>query len=164
MRVIGIKSKTILSRAICWLLDTDVSHIVFSFDNDKWLVHSNLIGVNLRLYKKFMIKHDPEIIDVVRYDNLTLQQEEEVFQSLLEKTDEDGYDYLGFMYFAWRAILLKTFHVPLPDKNPYGRINMHLCTEMVNALPVWITRISNKIDFGITPPKKVIQILKEAKR
>lgn len=160
MRVIETKSNSILSIIIRWAFGSKGSHILFSFDKDEWVVHSNLLGVNIRLFKNFM-KH-VEIVDQIEYAELSLVEEEEIFQSLLSETSEEPYDWPGFAYFIWRGFLLKAFKIPLPKSNTWGRSNMQLCTEMIGKLPKYLTKIPDDLDLGITTPDRAMQILKEA--
>jgi hypothetical protein len=160
MRVIETKSNSILSIIIRWAFGSKGSHILFSFDSDRWVVHSNLLGVNIRLFKNFM-KH-VEIVDQIEYKDLSLDDEEEIFQSLLTDTSEEPYDYPGFLYFIWRGFLFKAFGTKLPKTNAWGRSNMQLCTEMIGKLPKSLTKIPDDLDLGITTPDQAMQILKEA--
>lgn len=161
MRIVETKSNSPLSCLIRWAFKSKGSHILFSFDNDRWVVHSNLLGVNIRLYKNFM--KSVTIVDELTYE-LSLEMEEQVFQSLLDQTSEDEYDYPGFFYFCWRALLFKLFNVPLPKKNEWGQAHMEICTEMIRKLPQWITNIPDDVDLGITVPDKAMTILREAKK
>lgn len=162
MKIIEVKSHSILSVLIRWAFNSKGSHILFSFDNDKWVVHSNLIGVNIRLYENYMKK--VTIVDSIDYQNLGLEGEEAIFQGLLKETSEQPYDYPGFAYFTWRAMLYKLFKIPLPKKNKWGKAEMHICTEMIGRLPVWLTMVPKDIDLGITTPDMAMQILKEANK
>lgn len=164
MKIIETKSSSLLSIIIRWAFSSKGSHIAIVFDNDRWLVHSNLLGVNIRLFKSYFGKHkDTKIVDSIEY-SLAPHQEEEVFQSLIERTSENEYDYPGFIYFAWRGLLFKLFKTPLPKKNRLGDSSMELCTEMVKKLPMWITGVQESVDLGITTPDKVMMILREVKK
>lgn len=161
MKIYETKANNLLSYLIIWCFSSKGSHILFSFDNDKWVVHSNLIGVNIRLFKNFM--KNVQIVDCIEYQ-LDLIQEEQIFQTLLEETSEDSYDLPGFMYFAWRGVLFKLFQIQLPKINKWGKSKMHLCTEMIKKLPNWLTNLPDDIDLGMTTPDKAMLILKEAKK
>ena len=161
MKIIETKSHSILSILIRWAFNSKGSHILFSFDNDRWVVHSNLLGVNIRLFKNFMV--GCTVVELIEYQ-LDLELEEAIFQALLEQTSEDSYDYPGFAYFIWRALLFKAFNIPLPKRNAWGKANMEICTEMIGRLPRWITNIPDDIDLGITTPDKAMAILREAKK
>jgi hypothetical protein len=163
VKIIETKSSNILSKLIRWAFNSKGSHIAFVFDDDKWLVHSNLLGVNIRLFKAYMNHHSKtEIVESIEYD-LTLDQEEEVFQTLISQCSEDSYDYPGFIYFAWRGLLYKLFDKELPLRNAWGKADMQLCTEMIFKLPPWITKLPEDIDLGMTTPDKAMIILKGAK-
>lgn len=161
MKILESKSTSILSVMIRWAFNSKGSHILFAFDNDKWIVQSNLLGVNIRLYENYMAKRS--IVDVIVYD-MSLDQEEAVFQALLKETSEDEYDYPGFAYFCWRALLYKFFKIGLPKKNSWGDAKMQLCTEMISRLPEWLTNIPQGVDLGITTPDMAMELLREAKK
>lgn len=162
MKIIETKSTNLLSILIRWALNCKGSHIAFVFDNDTWLIHSNLIGVNIRLYNAFFKAHlNTQIVDQIEI-HLEPQDEEEVFQALIQNTSEQSYDWPGFTYFAFRALAFKLFKIPLPRKNAWGRSNMQLCTEMIRQLPTWITNIDPMMDLGIVSPDRAMEILREA--
>lgn len=160
MRIISTESPKVLSKLIKYFLKTKSSHIAFIFD-EKWVVHSNLIGVNIRLLEPWLKHNKIKVNASIRY-NLTLLQEEQIFQSLIEKTSEDDYDYLGFLYFAWRGILYRWFNIPLPKQNAWGKSNAYLCTEMVSQLPNWLTNLDPNLDLGMITPDNLIKILQGA--
>lgn len=159
MRIIETRGTSILSRMIVWALGCKGSHILFSFDDDKWIVQSNLLGVNIRLYKNFM--KGVTIVDSVEY-KLDLLEEESIFQALLEQTSEDEYDWPGFAYFCLCALRYKLFKINLPTTNAWGQAHMEICTEMIRRLPPWLTNLPTGLDLGITTPDQAMKILKEA--
>lgn len=162
MKIISTESQKILSKLIKYFLKSKASHIAFVFD-DKWVVHSNLIGVNIRLLDPWIKHNKIKVVEYINYD-LTLLQEEQIFQAVIANTSEDDYDYLGFIYFAWRGILYRWFNQPLPKKNKWGKSNAYLCTEMVSQLPPWLTDIDPKLDLGMVTPDKLMRILRGARK
>jgi len=159
MKIIETKSHSILSILIRWAFGSKGSHILFSFDNDRWVVHSNLLGVNIRLFKNYIKKCT--IVDQLEYD-MDPEAEEMIFQALLSETSEDDYDWPGFAYFTWRALLYKALHIPLPKRNAWGQAHMEICTEMIGRLPRWITDLPEGVDLGMTTPDEAMRILREA--
>lgn len=146
-----------LSRAIRWTFREPASHVALVFDNDLWLVQSNLLGMNIRIFRPFIKKH--RIIDSIEY-SLDLQKEEELFQSVIHLTAEQEYDWPGFLYFSWRGVLFRFFGRPLPETNALGRDEMNLCTEMVGRLPEWLTGIPKGTDLGIMTPWRLRNMLR----
>jgi len=147
-----------LSDLITWTFNEPVSHVAFVFD-DKWLLQSNLFGVNIRWFHLW--KKKQHIIFQLKYE-LPLEKEEQIFQALLDAYSEDWYDYLGFLYFVWRGFLYKVFKIQLPKKNPWVTSG-HLCTKLVEFLPRWLTNLPEDLDLEIVTPYKLFMILKEAK-
>lgn len=146
MKLIFTKGTSPLSWLIRHALDEPVSHFAIVFD-EKFVVHSNLYGVQLKWFSTFT-KHS-EVVYEIPY-NLSLQKEEEIYQSIMNRFDEAPYDWTAFAYFTWRALLLKFLKKPLPMTNPYGTKNSFLCTELANCLPGSIYPKTE--DLGITSP------------
>ena len=159
MEILFTKNKSVLSQLIRWVFDEPCSHVIFLFD-DKWIVHSNLLGVNIRFYKAFMSSGDTEVVDRIKF-KLDLIEEEELFQSLLESHSEESYDYKAFFYFSYRGLMYKIFNKPLPKNNPWGEPKAYLCTEIAKNLPEWITGIDKQTDLAITTPWTLRNIMKE---
>lgn len=157
MRIIFTANRSLFSRVVRWTFREPASHVALVFDNDLWLVQSNLLGMNIRIFEPFIQNHS--IIDSLDYD-LDLAHEEEIFQSVIRITAEQEYDWPGFIYFAWRGFLLRLFGLSLPEKNEFGRDRMNLCTEMVSYLPEWLTGISKGTDLGIMTPWKLRNLLR----
>lgn len=146
MTVVFTRNSSVLSRLIRWAFDEPVSHVAFVFDS-KFVIHSNLLGVQFDWFKTFSKKS--EAVFYKDFD-LTLENEEKVYQSLLERFDEDGYDYKAFVYFAWSALLSKMLKVPMPKNNKYNGRGF-LCTELYGALPSWLVPKVDQ-DLSITTP------------
>ena len=96
-----------------------------------------------------MIEHD-----------LTLEKEEIIYRSIMDKFDGQPYDYGAFLYFAWRVMLWKVWSEPLPKMNPWNSKTKFLCTEMAEALPEWMFR-KNKGDYSIVPPHELFLLARE---
>lgn len=123
------KSHLPLSKTIRYLLDIPTSHFSIAFDK-KVVFHSNLKGVHLVSYDKFIKKN--HIVFEKNYD-LGLEKEEEIWQKIL--IDEGKwYDFLAFLYFAKAAIAYKFFKIPISRKNKLNSKGL-LCTELAHTLP-----------------------------
>lgn len=157
MRIIFTANNSILSKAIRWTFREPASHVALVFDNDKWLVHSNLLGVNIRLFLPFM--RGQRVVDSIAY-SIPLEAEEQIFQAAIASTSELDYDWPGFFYFAWRGFLFRILGAPMPKHNPWGRASLQLCTEMVGRVPARITGIPEGLDLGIVTPWRLRNILR----
>lgn len=151
MTIAFTKSSSILSKLIRWCFDEPVSHVVFVFDS-KFVIHSNLLGVQFNWLKTFK-KHNEIIIK--KDFELSLDKEEEVYQGLLEKHDQEVYDFRAFLYFGYRALCYKFFKTPMPKTNKRNGSG-YLCTEMYGTLPEWLVPKIDK-DLSITTPYQLAQ-------
>lgn len=146
MKLIFTRSTAPLSKLIRWAFNEPVSHFAVVFDN-KFVIHSNLYGVNLAWLNDFTKKST--IVYSIDMP-LSLEKEEEVYRSLLDNFCGEHYDYKAFLYFAYRALLFKLFKTPLPRTNPFNTRGF-LCTEMYGVLPKWL--VPQPItDLSITTP------------
>ena len=159
MKVIFTSSKLPFSWLIKWTFNQPVSHVAFVFD-DKWLIHSNFLGVNFQWFSAW--KKSNNVVFELSYD-LSLLQQEALFQSILDSHAEDPYEWAGFLYFCWRGLLYKLFRMSLPKSNPLNGKGM-LCTELLVSLPPWITNLPEDIDLSIITPYNLYEILSEAKQ
>lgn len=157
MQIVFSRSKYPLSALIMWAFNEPVSHTAFVFD-DKWLFQSNLLGMNVHWLRTW--QKTSTVVDCITYD-LTIEQEEEIFQSLLDQYSDEEYDFCAFAYFGWRAFLLKFFGVPMPKTGRNGK--GYLCTEVAGLLPQWLTKLPKDVDLSITTPWQLRDILKAAK-
>ncbi len=151
MTIAFTKSSSILSKLIRWCFNEPVSHVVFVFDS-KFVIHSNLLGVQFNWLKTF--KKTNEIVIKKEYE-LSLEKEEEIYQELLEKHDQDEYDFRAFWYFAYCALCYKFFKTPMPKVNKRNGKG-YLCTEMYENLPTWLVPKVDK-DLSITTPYQLAQ-------
>ena len=156
MRLLWVKGSAPLSKLIMWGLNEPVSHFAIEFDN-KIIFHSDLTGVNIQWSKTFFKTR--EVIFEMDYSP-GLEQEEEIYQSVLNTYDGSHYDYGGFLYFCWRASLKKIANCPLPDSNPWGSKRAFLCDEVVQLLPDDICPPAVKaMDLSIKSPYQVWLLL-----
>lgn len=152
MTLIWTKNKLPLSKVICWAFNEPTSHFGIVFDNGI-VFHSNLSGTHVEWFKTFTKKS--EIVYSKEYD-LSLLEEEAIFQQILTTYDDRPYDISGFLYFSWRALLLKFLNKPLPSSNKWNNKNSYLCTELAGVLPENIVSKSIKEkDLSILTPYKL---------
>lgn len=161
MTLIWTSSKLPLSKLIQWAFNEPTSHFGIVFDNGI-IFHSNLAGTHVEWFKTFTKKCE---IVFSKYYDLSLEEEEQIFQNILTTYDDRSYDFIGFLYFGWRALLLKLFKKPLPEKNKWNSGKSYLCTELAGTLPDNIVSNSvKKRDLSIiTPYKLYLEIDKNGK-
>lgn len=105
------------------------SHVALLVNN-KWVFESTLTsGVRIISYKKWneintLIAQIPYTVPV-SYADIKVQ-----FKELKDK----DYDYLGIIYFAYRILLHKMFHIPIPISNLLNSKNRYFCTEVIGRL------------------------------
>lgn len=154
IRVMATRSSMPLSILIRKVFRTESSHIAVSFD-DKEVYHSNLMGVHLLSWAHFM--RNAEVVESIRFVN-SLPLEDEVWQAMTVR-EGSRYDFLAFIYFAWRGLLSFFFGRPMPSRNPWGQRESFLCTEILSQLPHWISP-SDGVDLGITLPEDVMELFR----
>lgn len=158
MKLIWTKSNKILSVAIRWALREPVSHFGIVFDNGI-IFHSNLAGTHVQWYRSFQKSCD--IVYEHQYD-LKLKEEELVFQNILNRYDDLGYDFKAFFYFCWRGLLYRILGKPLPTKNEWNSSDRFLCTELASTLPDDVVpRAIKDQDLSIVSPYRLYLELKE---
>lgn len=158
MKIVFTRSRMPVSILIRWVLKEPVSHSAFVFD-DKLVVHSDLSGVRLEWFGKF--KKRVDIVEELIYD-LPLEKEEEVYRSILDRFDGQPYDWGAFFYFCWRGLLHRFFGAKMPVRNPWGRKDWFLCTELASALPSWLVKVDD-IDLAVTSAHGLYLELKKRK-
>ncbi len=159
MKVVFTKNNSPMSKAIRWVLNEPVSHVAVIFD-DKLVFQANLLGVHVGWADTFLKKN--EVVYTKEYANLSLEEQEVVYEGIINKYDGSSYDFKSLLYFAYRAMLKKLFKVPIPKMNPYNNINQFLCTELLMHILIF-TDEEDKIVIGETDmltPYEMYQRLK----
>ena len=159
MKLIFTKSKLPLSVLIRSFLNSDCSHfaIVFDVRGAGLMFESNLLGTHPRFYKT-ALKH----MEVVHELNLSLslEQENDVWDEIVEKFDGRKYNYKGFAYFCYRAVLKKVFNKPLPPKNIFSQCGTYLCDQIFLALGI-LTKEEIAIDLAMVSPQELYEYAKD---
>lgn len=149
MTLVWTKSTSPLSVLIRWVFKEPTSHFGIVFDNGI-IFHSNLLGTHVEWYKTFTKKNS---IVFKKEFNMCLNEEEKIFQSLLNTYDDKTYDFKAFLYFSYRALLFKLFNIAIPLKNKWNNKDNFLCTELAGVLPDNLLNNSIKnIDLSIITP------------
>lgn len=98
-----------------------------------WVVHSTLLGPEIRTYKSFIKKTEIVFRAPVEID-------EDKVIGLITRLDHRLYDYAALLYLALRYVFRW-----LPKANLWNTSGMYLCTELVTEL------LYEKADPMITP-------------
>lgn len=118
------------SKIIKWITGEESSHFAVVIDQ-KYVFHSNFYGAHLKWLSSFL-KHS---YIVRRMDlNLSPAQEETIYLDLINRFDEQPYDWGAFFYLIIRGVLYKAFGVSLPRKNIWGSSRGFLCLEIAKSL------------------------------
>lgn len=158
MRFETSKNNLPLSIIIRWGTDSKGSHFLSVFDN-KFVIHSNFMGVNLAWYNYFL-KHN-EIVRSVQID-CSLELEEKTYQSLLNSDAGDGYDFPALAYWFWRGLLNILFKIPVPNRNAWSSNHLLLCLAIYGKMPHELTgqKIDDDVLEMMTPDKLIDMIIK----
>lgn len=158
MKLIWTKSRQPLSILIRWGLKEPVSHFAIVFDN-KIVFHSNLLGAHIDWFNYFKTQCD---VVFEKDFNLSLDVEENIYQSILDKNVGKKYDFKAFAYFIWRGILWRFLNIPFPEKNKWAKDGAFLCTGLAAELPVQEFPELNGIkDTEMTSPYQLYLKFKE---
>ena len=153
MTILGVNSPLTMSSVIRWALGSSCSHIAILFD-DKWVIHSSVLGVETNWYNTFMKHHS---VVLWRSYDLSLEEEEAIYRDILDKYDDFSYDWSGAAYFGFRALLNKLFKIPLPKSNPSKSKSGLLCVTLIEKLPSRFLKRS--LDFSIVAPEQIFEVL-----
>ncbi len=164
MKLIFTTSDAFLSKVIRWTFNEPVSHCGILFDR-KLVIHSSVFGVDLQGIFAFLKKcRIIESIDIA----LALEQEEAIYQKLLEHYEGLHYDYRAFAYFVWRGFLYRCFGCHFPSKNAWQRPDDFLCDGFLAALdvpesPEWLRKALKDLgDIEMKSPHAVFQAISKA--
>lgn len=162
MTLIWTKSDLPLSKFIRWGLREPVSHFAIVFDEDEdgrgIVFQSNLLGTQINWYNTF--KKHVEIVYKLQYD-LPLEEEEKIFQGILDQYDGKPYDWRAFLYFIWRGLLFRILKIPFPSANLWEQPGAFLCSGLVQCLkssPLFLNLIPNLgkvVDTEMTSPYRL---------
>lgn len=147
MKILFTKGSSPLSKAIIGVTGESVSHCALDFG--AFIVHSNLLGVNIE-WANFFKKQTIVIYTLQRnYLPGTQSMVDANDLDILDKTltnDENAIYDFGALLFAGLAILAKHYlKIPLPKTNLWQSSGQFICTE-------WVQEITkDPIDSMLTP-------------
>lgn len=156
MRILFVKGRAPLSKAIIGVTKEPVSHcaLLFEFGLVEFVIHADLYGTHIVLADNFR-QHCDIIKEVVLTQPTLLQElkDKSKLIKLLTKHEFSLYDF-GALIFVALALLARRFlKIPLPKSNLWQSTGMDLCTE-------WIQRyVDGKIDSMITPYQLYLKLI-----
>jgi hypothetical protein len=135
MRLIWTKNYLPLSVAIRGITGEDCSHFAFVFESQarSLVFQSNLLGTNVEFYSKlnkafgFSLVHQVEI-------KLSDKEEDAVWDVIVNKYSDVGYNFLGAIYLGWRYLLKRIFRLPLTAKNKWTQPGTMFCDQVYQVL------------------------------
>lgn len=133
MRLVWTKSKTPFSLLIRLVTGDDCSHFSFVFESaaNGLMFESNLFGTHPLFYRTSLKTHTVMHEIIVP---LTLDDENKIWDLIVDKYDDRPYDYFGVMYLGWRKLLLRMFKRPLPKHNKWAKPDAYFCNELYGIL------------------------------
>lgn len=130
--LVWTKSAKIGSRAIMWATNAQCSH--FGLVLDSRLVFQSTLSKGVHLSWLYNFLHVNTV--VYRIDlKITAEDEEKIYQRLIQAEDRP-YDWMALIYLAYRYLLHKAWHEPLPTRNKLGSPRADICIELAKALEV----------------------------
>lgn len=132
MRFIFTKSKLPFSGFERWILDEDCSHMQVVFDCRSTGIVFDIYfsGSRIRFLKDVLA--GCEIVHSIEL-NLTVEQEDAVFDLMVEKFDGQSYAFKAAIYLGYRKVMNRLFGWQIPPVNPYLGKNEMFC-DMVYGI------------------------------
>ena len=137
VKIIFANGTSVISDIIRWCTDEPISHVALLLD-DKWVVHSNLRGVNLEHIDHF--KKSYSIYSITPPVTPTIDVDKELVNSSFKY-----YDIFAIMWLGLRYVLKKATGLKIPKVNLWQVTGLFLCTEWVSFI------MQGKEDSTITP-------------
>lgn len=151
MKLVFTKNDLPVSKLIRWGLNEPVSHFGIVYGN--LIFHINFLGAHIEYYPTFE-KHNEIVFEIE--SKMPLHEAKALFWEIIASYDGTSYDFTGFLYFGWRGILYRFFHIPLPEKNKWQNPAAHLCVQLAKHLPEKYFRGISKIpDHEAVSPYKL---------
>jgi len=155
VKLVFTKGDSWFSKSIMWMLNEPCSHFAIEFENDPIVFHSNLLGCHISSKTSFY-KKSKKVFELKF--NLTLDEEEKIYQRLVSDFEGQAYDFGAFFYFTYRAFLFKFFGASLPVINPFQNKKTFLCTGLAASLPL---SICPRVDFEMISPFHLYNMIKD---
>lgn len=134
MRLLWTKSASPISKFIRLLTGEDCSHfciVLYDGRPGEILFESNLLGTHPAFAKSALEKK--EIVHEIKIA-LPTDEEDKVWDRIVQIYDDRKYDFMGAIYLGWRYALKRVFGVPLPNKNKWACSKRYFCSEIFEAI------------------------------
>jgi hypothetical protein len=96
-----------------------------------------LSGVAIGWFPEWLKHH--KIAWSINVPKLTLEEEEEIYKSLMKQYGTQGYDYGAGAYWIMRRVEHRLFNTPIPKINAWQSPGRKLCIGVYEGLPGWLT-------------------------
>jgi len=169
MKLLWTAAPKLGSKLIQWGLKSDCSHfaVVFSESEVEGLksgaaqgivFHSYGKGTQMEWLESFLSRC--EVVHACEwFDGLSEEREVAVFNDLLSAEANRQYDYTGFLWFTWRAILYRALAWRVAGVNRWQRDDARLCTGIA---PTVLKSLGVKIDvpdIEMVPPHRLWELV-----
>lgn len=133
MKLVWTKSNSPLSVLIRLITGQDCSHFAFVFESSAsgLMFESNLLGTHPAFYASSLKTHT--VVHEIKLD-LTVQEEDAVWDIVVQKYDGLPYDITGALFIGWSRIRNRILGVPMPKFNEWGSPDKFFCDELVDVL------------------------------
>lgn len=163
MKLIWTKTNTPFSAMIRFLTGDDCSHFAFVFTSkvSGLMFESNLLGTHPKFYKT-ALKHCTVIheIDVP----LSIEEEDEIWDLIVEKYDNKPYDFLGAFYLGIRRFFTRVFGSRPMTRNLLADKNSFFCNELYEILCHIPEFPVIDVSGGMITPHDLFVAIEESKR
>jgi hypothetical protein len=158
MKICGTSNNMPFSKLIRSALGEKSSHLILIFSNGI-AIQSNPIGIHTVWDKTFRLHNQIHWeIDV----QTTTYQEFDIIKNIMDDHDEEDYDWLAFIYYAFCLLKMLLFKIPIPKENLWQRENASLCVALPSKTPKWfLGNMSESILEMASPDSLEIPIREE---
>jgi hypothetical protein len=160
MRILISKSTLPLSVLIRGVLGSKASHFLIVFDSpDGGLVfESNLLGTHPKFWKT-----DASTLTIVDELDVTMtaEQEDKVWDTVIDQMDGKPYDWGAFFYMGLAYIAHRLWGRAVPTKNAWAQPNTYVCLQVAGALIPYFPQLQN-VDVSMMTPDQLMALIKSA--
>jgi hypothetical protein len=103
---------------------------VFESKASGLMFESNLFGTHPAFYLTSLKTHE-----VVHFKDvpLSIEQEDTIWDLIVQKYDGKPYNYLGALYLGWRMLLHRFFKTEVPTENAWAKSDSYYCDELYDV-------------------------------
>jgi hypothetical protein len=154
------KRSNLGSWAIRRITKGDCSHVAIGFDckdNGTGIVfHQSTGGLHVNSWFEFRKKY----VVVHRKDKeFTLLKEESVYQDIIERFENNGYDYQAIIFWIIAVVKSTIMNKSLPAVNEWQNKKSYLCTEILSSIIPICPTLAN-YDLSMTSPTVLWEAIK----